>query len=160
MIKLEEVCQRLAFLERDEREKGVAGQGEIEGSVGTSVPVSIFLPGGGVAFVVIAILDAPVVAGGLGGTHFVIAAKTGEENAGMAFFAQRIFLFAPLAMDAHGGASARQTGIDRRDGFDKGFAGVDAPVRAFATQVKKGEPSRACPAPSRRLEVFSLVPMR
>lgn len=133
MIKLEEVCQRLAVLERNERKKGVAGQGEIERGTGASVPVSIFLPGGGVAFVVIAIFDAPVVAGGFGGTRFVIAAKTGEENAGVALFAQRIFLFAPMAMDAHGGASARQSGIDRRDGFDTSFAGVDAPVRAFAT---------------------------
>lgn len=160
MIKFEEVCQRLAVFERDESEKSISSESKVEGGIGASVPVSIFLPSRCVALVVIAIFDAPVVACCLSGTYFIIAPETGEENAGVAFFGQRIFLFTPLPMDAHGGASTRQTGIDRRDGFDAGFAGVDAPVRAFATQVKKGEPSRACSAPLRRLEVFSLVPMR
>jgi hypothetical protein len=33
-------------------------------------------------------------------------------------------------------------------------------VIAFLAQVKKGEPFRALAAPSKRLEVFALVPMR
>ena len=46
--------------------------------------VPIFLPGGGVAFVVIAVLDAPVLANGAGGTGFFFRFQAGKEDAGMA----------------------------------------------------------------------------
>jgi hypothetical protein len=70
------------------------------------------------------------------------------------------FLFAPVALHPQRRAGTGQPGSDRRDGCHGSFAGVDASVFTFATQVKKGDPSNAREAPSSRLEVFSLVPMR
>jgi hypothetical protein len=55
MIEFEEVCQRLAVFERNESQKNVAGEGQIEGGVGSAVAVPILLPGAGVAFMVIAV---------------------------------------------------------------------------------------------------------
>jgi len=79
---------------------------------------------------------------------------------GVALEDLRIFLFAPVTLHGHGGTGAGQPGADRGDGRHCAFAGVDATVIDFATQVKKGEPSRARAAPSRRLEVLSFVPIR
>jgi len=92
VVNLEEVGEGLALLEGNDGKQGIARERQIESGLGSSMPVPVFLPGGGVAFVVV--------------------------------------------------------------------AGVDAPVISVAAQVKKGEPSRARVAPSSRLEVFSLVPMR
>jgi hypothetical protein len=78
----------------------------------------------------------------------------------MAFEGLRVFLFAPVALHGHGTTGTWQSGGDRGDGLHSGFAGVDAAVIAFATQVKKGEPFRVREAASSRLEVFSFVPMR
>ena len=52
---LEEVSQRLASLEGDEGQKGVAGELEIERGVGFAMAVSVFLLGAGIAFVVVAV---------------------------------------------------------------------------------------------------------
>ncbi len=160
VVKLEEVGEWLALLEGNDGKQGIASEGQIESGLGSSMPVPVFLPGRGVAFVVVAVLDAPVFAGGLCGTGFFFRPQAGEEDAGMASGRLRVFLFAPVALHGHGGTGAGQTGRDRGDGLHSGFAGVDAAVIPFATQVKKGEPSRARVAPSSRLEVFSLVPMR
>jgi hypothetical protein len=62
--------------------------------------------------------------------------------------------------DGERGSCGGQADFDGSNRFHGAFAGVDAPVFALATQVKKGEFSSAREAPSRRLEVFSLVPMR
>ena len=160
VVKFEEVGEGLALLEWNDGKQGIAREGQIESGLGSSMPVPVFLPGGGVAFVVVAVLDTPVFAGGLSGTGFFFRAQTGEEDAGMAFEGLRFFLFAPVALHGHGATGARQSGGDRGDGLHSGFAGVDAPVIPFAAQFKKGEPSRAREAPSSRLEVFSFVPMR
>ena len=160
VVKLEEVGEGLALLEGDDGKQGIAGEGQIESGLGSSMPVPVFLPGGGVAFVVVAVLDAPVLADSLSGTGFFFPPQAGEEDAGMAFEGLRFFLFAPVALHGHGATGTGKSGRDRGDGLHSGFAGVDATVIAFATQVKKGEPSRAREAPSSRLEVFSFVPMR
>jgi hypothetical protein len=160
VVKLEEVGEGLALLEGNDGKEGIAGECQIESGPGSSMPVPVFLPGGGVAFVVVAIFDTPVPASGAGGTGFFFRPQAGEEDASMALGRLRFFLFAPVALHGHCGAGTGQSGRDRGDGFYGGFAGVDAPVISFATQVKKGEPSRAREAPSSRLEVFSLVPMR
>lgn len=160
VVKLEEEGQGLALLEGNDGKEGIARESQIESGLGSSMPVPVFLPGGGVTFVVVAILDAPVSADGLGGTGFFFRSQAGEEEAGMAFEGMGVFLFDPVAPHGHGGAGAGQSGADRGDGLHGGFAGVDAAMIAFATQVKKGVPSRARVAPSSRLEVFSFVPMR
>lgn len=160
VVKLEEVGEGLALLEGNDGQEGIASECQIQSGAGSSMPVAVFLPGGGVTFVVVAVLDAPVSADGLSGTGFFFRAQAGEEDAGMAFEGMRVFLFAPVALHGHGATGAGQSGGDRRDGRQSGFAGVDAAVIAFATQVKKGVPSRARAAPFSRLEVFSFVPMR
>ena len=108
----------------------------------------------------VAVLHAPVSAGGLSGTGFLFPPQAAGEDAGMAFEGMRVFLFDPVAPHGHGGAGTGQFGADRGDELHSGFAGVDAAMIAFATQVTKGVPSRARVAPSSRLEVFSFVPMR
>ena len=55
MVMFEEVCQRLAFLEGDDGQEDVAGEREIERGVEFAMAVSVFLPGAGVAFVVVAV---------------------------------------------------------------------------------------------------------
>ena len=160
VVKLEVVCKRFALLEGNDGKQGVARECQVQSGIGSSMPVPILLPGGGVAFVVVAVLDAPVLAGGLGGAGLFFREQAGEEDAGMAFEGLRFFLFAPVALHGHGTTGTGKSGRDRGDGFHSGFAGVDAPVIPLATQVKKGEPSRARVAPSSRLEVFSFVPMR
>jgi hypothetical protein len=57
-----EVCQRLAFLEGDDGQEDVAGEREIERGVRFAMAVSIFLPGAGVAFVVVAVFHRPMLA--------------------------------------------------------------------------------------------------
>ena len=161
VVEFEEVSEGLPVLKGNEGEQDVAGEGEVEGSFWSAMSVPIFLPGGGVAFVVIAVLDAPVLANGAGGTGFFFRFQAGKEDAGMALGRLvGVFLFLPVALHGDGGAGAGQLGGDWGDGLDGGFAGVDAPVIAFAAQVKKGEPSRARVAASNRLEVFAFVPMR
>jgi hypothetical protein len=51
MVMFEEVSQRLTFLEGDECQEDVAGKGQVEGGVGFAM--AVFLPGTGVAFVVV-----------------------------------------------------------------------------------------------------------
>ena len=108
----------------------------------------------------VAIFNTPVLAYCLDGAVFFLWAKTGEEEAGTALRRLGLLFLAPVTLHAERRTSAWQSGRDRRDSFHGGFTGVDAPVSAFSTQVKKGEPSRAWAAPLSRLEVFSLVPTR
>ena len=60
VVEFEVVCQRLALLEGDEGEEDVAGERQIERGVGFAMAVSVFLPGAGVAFVVVAVFHGPV----------------------------------------------------------------------------------------------------
>ena len=62
MVVFEEVGQRLALLEGDDGQQDVAGEGEIERGVGFAMAVPVFLPGAGVAFVVVAVFHGPVLA--------------------------------------------------------------------------------------------------
>ena len=71
-----------------------------------------------------------------------------------------IALLGPVAPHEHHRASAGQSCRNRGDGFDGGFAGVDASVFGFRAQEKKGAFSKARVAFSNRTGVFSLVPMR
>ncbi len=91
VVKLKEAGQGFSLFEWDDGKQSVAREGEIEGGLGSSMLVAILLPGRGVAFVVVAVLDAPVTSDGFGGTGLVLLHRqAGEEDAGVAlevFFA-------------------------------------------------------------------------
>ena len=161
MVIFEELCQRLAFLEGDDGQKDVAGEREIERGVGFAMAVSVFLPGAGVAFVVVAVFHRPVLANRACRARFFVCGEAGEEEACVAFLGlERVFLLRPIALDGNGRAGARQSGVDWGDGGDGTATQVQTPVLALLAQGKKGVALRACAAPARRWEVFSLVPMR
>ena len=123
--------------------------------------VPVFLPGAGVTFVVVAVFHGPVLANRACRARFFGCGEAGEEEACMAFLRlERVFLLRPIALDRDGRAGARQPGVDGGNGGDGTAAQVQTPVLALLTQFKRGVPLRACVAPARRLEVFSLVPMR
>ena len=123
--------------------------------------VPVFLPGAGVALVVVAGFHRPVPTHCLGRALLLAHAKAGEEVAGVAFRRlERVVLFRPVALDGDGRAGSRQPGVDGGDRGDGSAAPVQPPVFAFLTQFKRGVAWSACVAPARRLEVFSLVPMR
>lgn len=161
VVEFEEVCQRLALLERDEGQEDVAGERQIERGVGFAMAVSVFLPGAGVAFVVVAVFHGPVRANGACRARCLVGRKAGEEAAGVAFLGlERVFFLGPIAPNRDSRASARESGVDGGNGGDGTATPVQTPVLALLTQYKKGVPLRACLAPARRWEVFSLVPMR
>jgi hypothetical protein len=83
MVVFEEVCQRLPLLKGDDGQEDVAGEGEIECGVGFAMAVPVFLPGAGVAFVMVAVFHGPMLAGGIGGTGFLVGAEAGKEEAGV-----------------------------------------------------------------------------
>ena len=63
-----------------------------------------------IPFVVVAVFDTPMSAGGAGGTGFFFRPQAGEEDAGMILEGLGFFLIAPLAVHGHGGTCARQSG--------------------------------------------------
>lgn len=141
MVLFEEVGQRLALLEGDEGQEDVAGEREIERGVGFAVAVSVFLPGAGVAFVVVAVFHRPVLANRACRAHFFVRGEAGEEAAGVAFpRLERVFLLRPIALDRDGRAGAGQSGGDGGNGGDGPAAPVQAPVLALLTQGKRGVP--------------------
>ena len=83
MIKLEEVSEGLSLLKGNNGQQGVAYESQVQSGVGSAVAMMILLPGADVAFVMIAVFDAPVLAGRLGGERFLFGAETGKENAGV-----------------------------------------------------------------------------
>ena len=161
MVAFKEVRQRLALFKGDQRQQDVAGERQIEGGVGFAMAVPVFLPGAGVALVVVAGFHRPVPTHCLGRALLLAGAQAGEEVAGVAFLRlERVVLLRPVALDRDGRAGPRQSGVDGRDRGDGAAAPVQPPVFAFLAQFKKGVLWRACVAPARRFEVFSLVPMR
>ena len=103
--------------------------------------VSVFLPGAGIAFVVIAVFHRPVFARGAGGAGFFLRAEAGEEVAGVAvLLLERVFFLRPVALDGEGRADARQPGVDWGNGGDGRPTPVQAPVLALLTQFKRGVP--------------------
>jgi hypothetical protein len=123
--------------------------------------VAVFLPGAGVALVVVAGFHRPVPTHGLGRALPLAGAQAGEEVAGVAFLRlERVVLLRPVALEGEGRAGARQAGVDGGDGGDGPAASVQPPVFAFLAQVKKGVSRSACVAPARRWAVLALVPRR
>ena len=161
MVAFKEVCQGLPFLEGNEGQQHVAGERQIERGVGFAMAVAVFLPGAGVAFVVVAVFHRPVFTHGAHGTGFFFPIEAGEEKAGVAFRCrERVLLLRPVAPDGEGATGARQPGVDGRNGGGGGAALIQPAVFAFLAQVKKGVSLRACAAAARRWEVLALVPMR
>ena len=149
------------MLKGDDGQEDVAGECEIKRGGGSAVAVPVLLPWAGITFVVVAIFHGPMLSGGVGGAGFLVSAEAGKEKAGVAFRRrQRVFLLRPVALNRDGRAGARQAGADWGNGCDGTATPVQTPVLALLAQFKRGVPLRACVAPARRLEVFSLVPMR
>ena len=103
VVKFEEGGQGFALFKGDDGKQGIAREGEIEGGFWSSMLVAILLPGRGIAFVVVAVLDAPVTSDGLGGTGLVfLHRQAGEEDAGVALESLGGFFFAPVAFHGNG----------------------------------------------------------
>jgi hypothetical protein len=160
MIKLKEVSKGLVFFKGNDGQQGVACERQIQSGVGPAMAVTVFLPRGSVALVVIAVFNAPVLTRGASRARFLFTAKTGEEDALMALCALGIAFLGPLAKHGHYGARAGEPGCDRGNGFNRSLAGVDASVFAFCAQVKKGVFFKALTAALSLIGVFSLVPRR
>ncbi len=71
-MKIKAVGQRQAFFERDNGQKGVSREGEVECGVGSSMAVTVYLPEGDIALVMGAVFDTPVPPDGGGGTGFLL----------------------------------------------------------------------------------------
>lgn len=93
MVVFKKVRQGLACLEGDQRQQHVAGERQIERRVGFAMAVAVFLPGTGVAFVVVAVFHRPVPAHRVGSALFLPHGEAGEEVPGVAFGRrERVFL--------------------------------------------------------------------
>lgn len=161
MVLFKKMRQGLTLLEGDHGQEDVAGERQIERGVGFAVAVPVFLPGAGIAFVVVAVFHRPVLAHRACRALFFAHGEAAKEEPGVAFGRrQRVFLFRPVALDGDGRTGSRQPGVDGGDGRAGPAPRVQPPVFTFLTQFKKGVPLRACVAPASRWEVFSLVPMR
>ena len=161
VVEFKKVRQGLPLLEGNEGQQHVAGQCQIERGVGFAVAVAVFLPGAGVAFVMVPVFHRPMFTHGAHGPGFFFRGEAGEEKAGVAVRrGERGFFLRPVAPDGEGATGARQPGGDGRNGGDGGAAAIQSSVFAFLAQVKKGVSLRACAAPARRWEVLALVPMR
>ena len=103
MVMFEKVGQRLAFLEGNDGQEDIAGEREIERGVGFAMAVAVFLPGTGVAFVVVAVFHGPVLANRLCRARSFVCGEAGEEEAGVAFLRlERVFFLGPIALDRDG----------------------------------------------------------
>jgi hypothetical protein len=110
---------------------------------------------------VVAVFHGPVRANRACRAGCLVGGKAGEEAAGVAFLGlERVFFLGPITPNRDCRAGAKQPGVDGGYGGDGPAAPVQTPVLALLTQCKKGVPLRACTAPARRWEVFSLVPIR
>jgi hypothetical protein len=96
MVEFEKMGQGLAGLEGNDGKEGVAGQCKIEGGPGPSMAVPVFLPGGSIAFMVIAVFDAPVPTGGVAGSGFLFGPQTGKEDTGVVLGECRLLFFGPV----------------------------------------------------------------
>ena len=97
MVEFKEVRQGLALLEGDQGQEDVAGERQIERSGGFAMAVPIFLPGAGVAFVVVAVFHRPVPARRLGRTFLFVHSEAADKVAQVAFLPLKRVLFCVLS---------------------------------------------------------------
>ena len=139
MVGVEPAAQVLRLVEGDDREQRVAGQGQVLRGVDPSVPMVVFHPLTGVFFVVVFILNPPVVADHSGGSfqlyRVVSRVEAAQEVAGVApHFKVGIFEVSDVHPSASGLKGAARIGqarfhrVDRRKGV---FAVVNATVAGF-----------------------------
>lgn len=100
VVKFEEGGQRFSLFKWNDGKQGVARKGQIECCPRSSMPVTILLPSRSVALVVVAVFNAPVVAGCRCGTRFFLGRQAGDEEPGVALFDVGLFFCGPLP--AHG----------------------------------------------------------
>jgi hypothetical protein len=62
VLDLEELGKGLSLLKRDHHRQHVAGQGQVERTVGLAMPVAVLPPRAGIPLVVVAVLHRPVTA--------------------------------------------------------------------------------------------------
>lgn len=150
----------MVLIERDDRQQGVARQGEVLGDVGA--PVAVFLPNMMVALVVDFVFDAPMFTHGPAEAHGFAGRQAGDDGTGVLVLVFRAGFFYPFATDIDGAVRGEQLGVRGAEKFDGGAPLVDAAmvVLLFETQVKKGISSRAFSTVARRWEVLPLVPTR
>ena len=79
MVEFKEVRQGLALLEGDQGQEDVAGERQIERSGGFAMAVPVFLPGAGVAFVVVAVFHRPVPTRRLGRTLLFVHSEVADK---------------------------------------------------------------------------------
>jgi hypothetical protein len=90
----------LALLEGDECQEDVAGERQIERSGGFAMAVPIFLPGAGVAFVVVGVFHRPVSARRLGRTFLLVHSEATGKVAQVAFLRlKRVVFLYPVSLD-------------------------------------------------------------
>ena len=146
MVAFEAFSQGLTFLTGDHRQKNVADEHQIERGVGFAMPVPVFPPRPGVAFVVVAIFHRPVQANRTGDARLFPRGKAGEKEAGVALLRrERIFLLRPVAPDRDGRTGSRQPGVDAGNGGPA--PRVQPPVFAFLTEVKILDAGMTLPQP-------------
>ena len=100
VVEFEEVGQGLALLEGDQGQEDVASERQIERSGGFAMAVPIFLPGAGVAFVVVAVFHRPVPARRLDRTLLFVHSEANDKVAQVAFLRlKRVVFLYPVALD-------------------------------------------------------------
>jgi hypothetical protein len=121
-------------------------------------PMAVFLPYAVVAFVVVAVFHAPVLAHCGAESDGFSRWTAGDEVADVDVLFVRVVSLHPFAFDFHRAAGTGKPDINGSERSDCGATDIDATVVAIATQVKKGVLPIAVSTASSRLPVFSLVP--
>jgi len=139
LVGVEPAAEVLRLVEGNDREERVSGQGQVLRGVDPPVSMVIFHPLTGVFFVVVFILNSPVVPNHSGGSlqlsWVVSRAEAAQEVAGVtpcfkvAFF--EVFEVHPSALALKGAARVGQSGLHRADRSKGVFAVVDASVSGF-----------------------------
>ena len=62
VVKFKKVCKWQTLLEGNDGKQGIARERQIESGLWSSMTMMVFLPSRGVAFVVVAVLNTPVLA--------------------------------------------------------------------------------------------------
>jgi len=139
LVGVEPAAQVFCFVEGNDREERVSGQGQVLRRVDPSVPMVVFHPLTGVFFIVVFVLNSPVVADHSGGSRqfskVVARVEAAQEIAGVVphfeVWIFEVFEIHPGALALEGAARVGQASFDRADGGVAVFAVVEATVTTF-----------------------------
>jgi hypothetical protein len=126
------------FVEWDNRQQGVARQREVLGDVDSPEPVAVFLPHAVVLLVVVAVLNAPVLADGRAEADEFFRRTAGDEVPEVEVLLVGMTALDPLPFHRDRAAGAEQLDIKRLEWLGRDPPDVDPTVVAVVTQVKKG----------------------